>query len=642
MPAILDASRVPHFSKLGGKLIYYVKVRVNGQIYYRLSLGNLANRRLAQQSLNQVKQYYPDAWIGKRSSHERKLLLDALAQAEKRITTPQKPADPLPEVTVSAQSRESSDNREIKLADKLELEAKEEFLNKNYQRVIQITDKLSEIGDQQQRQKAMELAGLAYERQRKFALAIAIYQQFLNLYPESKLVPRVTARLEGLRTMDLNPQQRITTQEQSGQPEWDIRSGLSQYYRNDVIDHGELDNESVNQAFVTGLDVYAKKRNGSKTTIVRFDGGIVNDRINDETDLRISRAMVDYTNTEAGYALIGGRQSRTAKGVYGRFDGLVYRGLSHSSFDYSLHGGFLVESAFDSSNLDKRFMGASISFSPHDILEIDVYLLHQESFGLTDRQTIGSEFQLRGDRGFLYGIIDYDIFYSDLNNVTAISNYRYNDQWTLYVTYDYRNSPLLATTNAIQGQNVETLEELKLLYTDQEIYQLAEDRTSKSHNLFARVSYQIDTTRQLGLSVSYASVESTEASGGVSEFPASDDMHISTDYSVRGYFYNDDFTSFGMQLSDTSSAQSISFRGRSRFPGSGGIHYDPRIELDYRQSQTSDVEQWILNPSFRVTYQHGRNMSFESSFGIEASNFNLPDLDDHTVYSLFMGYVYQF
>ncbi|MCP3688579.1 MAG: hypothetical protein GY784_09205, partial [Gammaproteobacteria bacterium] len=387
---------------------------------------------------------------------------------------------------------------------------------------------------------------------------------------------------------------------------------------------------------------YARKKNGGKTTLIRLNGGVVNDRIDGETDSRMSRAMINYTNTDAGFAFIGGRQSRTAKGVYGRFDALVYQNQSNSSFDYSLHGGFLVQSSLDSIDYDRRFIGGSIGFLPHESFDIDVYLLHQESFGLTDRQAIGAEFELHGDQGFLYGIVDYDTFHGGLNNVAAITDYRYGDQWTLHLTYDYRNSPLLTTTNAIQGQAVETLEELKPLFSDQEIYQLAEDRTSKSHNLFASASYQIDNAHQLGLSMSYSSVEPTEASGGVPEFPASDEMHIGTDYSVRGYFYGDDFTSFGMRLSDTNSAQSFSLRARTGFPGPGDIRYDPRIRLDYRMSQTSDVEQWIVNPDLRMTYQYGRNVTFEGSFGIEYSNFNLPDLDDQTVYALFLGYVYRF
>jgi len=643
LPARLDRSAVKHIDKLEGRLVYYVKVKVNGVIYYRLSLGNFENRRLAQQALEEIKPYYPDAWIGARTRHEQESLA-------KEIMPVSKPVEPQPEILIAEEAPPAPEPERVKradssLADKLSRQAKEEFLNEDYARVIKITDKLMEIGDLQQRQKAMELAGLARERQRKFAQAIAIYEQFLEIYPDSELQPRISARLQGLKTMNLSPRQRLAEKKSvvvEAEPEWDFRGGLSQYYRNDLLDRGDIKNEDVNKALVTDFDLYARKKSDSDSIIIRFDGGVVNDQIDNETDSRVSRALVSYTDHDYGFAITGGRQSRTAKGVYGRFDGFVYEGLSHPDLNYSLHTGYLVDSSFDSLNSDRRFVGASVNFEPYSFLEIDIYLLHQEIFGLTDRQAIGTEFQLRGDRGFLYGIIDYDTFYDNLNNVTAISNYRYSDQWILNLTVDYRNSPLLTTTNAIQGQGVETVDELTELFSDDEIYELAEDRTSKSQNLFAGANYQIDDSRQLYFSLSYTGIEATEASAGVPEIPASDDIHISTEYSVRGFFFDDDFSSVGVRVSDTSSAETVSIRTRTRFPGPGDIRYDPRIRLDYRKSQNSNVQQWILSPSIRLTYQYGKNTSFEASLGIEYSNFDLPELEDQTVYALFLGYVYQF
>ncbi len=643
LSAVLDRSAVRYFDKLGDRLIYYVKVKVNDVIYFRLSLGNFKNRRLAQQVLGEIKPYYPDAWIGSRTSLEQESLAE-------EVVSVSKPAEPQPEILIAEEITTAPEPVPVKrtdssLAKRLSRQAKEEFLNEDYARVIKITDKLLEIGDLQQRQKAMELAGLARERQRKFAQAIAIYEQFLDIFPDSELQPRITARLQGLQTMNLSPRQRLAEKKTvvvEEEPEWDFRGGLSQYYRNDLIDRGDIDNEDVNKALVTDFDLYARKKSDSDSIIIRFDAGVVNDQIDKETDSRVSRALVSYTDHDYGYAITGGRQSRTAKGVYGRFDGFVYQGLSHPDFNYSLHTGYLVDSSFDSLNSDRRFVGTSINFEPYDFLEVDVYLLHQETFGLTDRQAIGTEFQLRGDRGFLYGIIDYDTFYDNLNNITAITNYRYNDQWILNLTVDYRNSPMLTTTNAIQGQGVETIDELTQLFSDDEIYELAEDRTSKSQNLFAGASYQIDDNRQLYFSLSYTGIEATEASAGVPEIPASDDIHISTEYSVRGFFFDDDFSSIGVRLSDTSSSETVSIRTRTRFPGPGDIRYDPRIRLDYRKSQNSNVEQWILSPSIRLTYQYGKNTSFEASLGIEYSNFDLPELDDQTVYALFLGYVYQF
>ena len=643
LPATLDRTAVRHFDKLGDGLIYFVKVKVNGVIYYRLSMGNFESRRQAQQTMGNIKPYYPDAWIGIKSEFEQTLL-------KEEIVSVRESSEPKVEATVVEKPLSVTETEPVKrvvssLAEKLSRQAKEEFLNEDYTRVIKISDKLMEIGDISQQQKAMELAGLARERQRKFAQAIAIYKQFLELYPNSDLQPRITARLQGLQTMNLSPRQRLAEKKTvvvETEPKWDLRGGLSQYYRNDLIDRGELDNEDVNKALVTDIDLYARRKTDGSTLTIRFDGGVVHDQIDEETDSRISRALVSYTDIDYGFAITGGRQSRTAKGVYGRFDGFVYEGLSHPDINYGLHTGYLVDSSFDKLNSDRRFLGGSINFEPYNFLEVDIYLLHQEVFNLTDRQAIGTEFQFRGDKGFFYGIVDYDIFYENLNNITAITNYRYSDSWTVNLTIDYRNSPLLTTTNAIQGQGVDTVDELTQLFSDEEIYDLAEERTSKSQNLFAGVSYQIDDVRQLYISLSYTSVEAAEASAGVPEIPASDDIHISTEYSIRGFFFSDDFSSFGVRVSDTSSAETVSIRGRTRFPGPGDIRYDPRIRFDYRKSQNSDVQQWILSPSIRLTYQYGRSTSFEGSLGIEYSNFDLPELDNQTVYALFLGYVYQF
>lgn len=639
----LEQSAIKPFDKLADDLIYYSRVKVDGATYYRLSLGNFDTRRQAQIALDRVKPYFPGAWIGKRTDEEKKLLSAAIevvgsvpVVAKVKQSVPGEISEPL--------KTRSNISAVDTLANKLSEQIRAEFLDKNYQQVIRISDKLIELGDLEQRQQAMELAGLARERQGKFAQAIAIYQEFLALYPESELKPRVKQRLQGLQTMNLDPKQPIASREASQEDftSWDMRGGISQYYRKDLLDRDEFKNEPVNEVFVTDVDIYAQRKTATTSTVIQFDGGIINDQIDDENYNSISRALVSYSDTALGFQVTGGRQTRTAKGVYGRFDGFVYQGLSQADFDYSLHTGYLVESSLEASDSNRPFYGGSIHFSPYEAVEMDVYVLHQEVFGLTDRQAVGTEFQILADQGFLYGIVDYDIFFGDLNNVTAISNYRYNDQWTFNLTYDYRNSPLLTTTNAIQGQGVESIDELQMLFTNREIYQLAEDRTSKSQNVFAGASYQIDMDHQLYLSLSLSTIESTKASAGVPEIPASDDIYLSGEYSIRGFFYTDDYSSFGLGVSDTSSAETISLRARSRFPGPGGFRYDPRIRIDFRESQNSNIEQWILAPSITLTYQYGRNTSFEGSFGIEYSNFDLPELDDQRVYDIFLGYVYQF
>ncbi len=650
-PRALKSTQIKQFKRIRGELLYQLKVRVNGSIYYRLVLGNFSNRRLAQQRLNQVKGVYGDVWISKRLKTEKGLLIDRLKK-EKRSAKIDKPVKvvkkdkkiAVPKVVKSTKTKRtnkkkplSKNSRDPKILLKL---ARNEFFKHNYDEVISITDRVINIGNQVQQQQALELTGVSLERQRKFPQAVVLYLKFLDMYPESKFKTRIEARLQGLETMALEPNKKLT--EKPGSAPWDIRGAFAQYYRDDKIDRSDLGNKSINTAFVTDFDIFARRKTAQNSMVLRFDGSYIDDRLEKEGDSRVSQALVSYTSNESGFRVTGGRQSRTSAGVYGRFDGLVFDWLSANSIDYSLYTGFLVQSSFDDVDSDRPFVGGSISFEFWDGYEMEVYLTQQKIDNLVDRQAIGTEIQKRFERGFVYSVLDYDVFYGDLNNATLITNYRMDDQWIFNISVDYRNSPLLTTANAIQGQLVGSVKELQNLYSNQQIYDLAEDRTSKSQNLLVSANYQIDSIRQLYMSLSSTSIDATEASAGVDANEASDDIHLAGDYSVRGYFFDDDFSTIGLRFSDTTSAETISIRTRSRIPGPGDIRYDPQVHLDFRTNKSSDDSQWILNSSLRMTYKYSKQINFEASLGIEYSNFDLPSLDDQTVYAIFVGYLYQF
>jgi len=642
-PKPLKKESVKNLQDLDSNFVYVTKVKVKNKIYFRLVLGNFITQDQANEQLNRVKIFYSGAWINKRSQIEKENLRKMLVTVEEKqpikvISVPvKKPATNL----------KSRVNSNIGFTEKLLKQAKKLLLDQNYTRVIAVADKILETGTADQKQKAMELQGIARERQNKFAHAIAIYTEFLSLYPDSDLAPKIKTRLTGLKTMRMEPKSRLVKRERQPQRRtvneaWNVFGAFSQYYRDDIIQSDETGSEEINQSLLSDINILARRRTDKEILVLRLDAGLNNDFLENETDSRLSRAMVDYLNKESGYQLIAGRQSRTAKGVLGRFDGFLYRGLSHPDFNYSVYTGFPVQSSSDSLETNRKFYGGSINFKPYDKVELDVYLIQQEIAGLTDRQAVGSEIQYQSDKGFIFNSIDYDLFYSNLNNITTISSYRVDDKWTLNLTYDYRNTPLLTTINAIQGQGVASIEELLDIFTKDEIYRLAEDRTSKSQNLFLGSNYQIDDRHQIFLSLSLSEIEETEASSNVAATPSTTDINLAGDYSIRGYFLEDDFTTFGLRISDTTSSETTSIRLRTRFPGSKGFRYDPRIRLDFRKNKSSDVKQWTLKPSFKVTYKASKKLSFEASLGVEYSSTDLPEQSDQTAYNLFLGYIYQF
>ena len=644
-----DAAEMKTISRLHEDWLYFNKVEVKGTIYYRLVAGNYAKPAEARAALARFKKTFSGAWINKRNKLEKQQLASVIAGKKLPVPALKKrpPARllkklPAPIKVKPLKSRASSMTPKNKFAEKLLSQSRQLLLDRQYDQLIKVSNKVIEIGNAEQKQRAIQFEGLARERQRKFAQAVALYEKFLETYPKSHLARKIKLRLNALKTMNFEPRAKLAKRTKRKVDDgWSLTGSVSQYYRDNVTDTTDSGTDKINSSLISDLSLYARRRSKSSTTIIRFDGGLVNDFLDDSRSTNISRASVRYSSQASDFEVIGGRQSRTAKGVLGRFDGVVYKGLSHAEWDYSLYSGFPVQSSSDGFQSSRRFLGGSLSLNPLQKMDLDIYLVYQQNEGLVDRQAVGSELQYRSSKGFVFAIFDYDFFYDEINDITAITNYRYSNELTFNATLDYRNSPTLTTLNAIQGQSVATFEELKALYSDDEIYQFAADRTSKSKNMFLNVSYQIDRKHQLDSSLTIASVEASEASGGVEAAAASDDVSLSLNYTIDGYFLPEDYTTFGLRVSDTTSSHSLSLRGRARFRGVKSWRYDPSVQLDYRGSKTSGVNQWILKPKFKVKYKPTKKLSFEASIGIEYSNFDLPTIEDRTTYSLFIGYVYR-
>ncbi len=649
-------AEMKNISQLDSDWLYFTRVRVKGKTYYRLMVGNYAKPSQSRAALARYKKPFPGAWIKKRDKAEKQQLARIVLPARKTVSRKASTGKPIKLIPGSVAVKTPVKSKATRIpakkivrdapknpfAEKLLSQSRQLLLDRKYKQLVRVSDKVIEIGNNDQKQRAMLFEGLARERQRKFAQAVALYERFFKLYPKSPIAGKISSRLKALKTMNMEPRAKLVKRKRLRLDKaWNFTGSFSQYYRDNINDTTKTGSNTVNSSLLSNVSLYARSRNKNGTTILRFDGGLVNNFLDHSNSTDVSRASVRYTSQESDYEIIGGRQSRTAKGVLGRFDGFVYSGLSNPGFDYSLYAGFPVQSSTDGFQSSRRFIGADLSLNPANKMDLDLYMIFQQNDGLIDRQALGSELQYRNEKGFFYGILDYDFFYHEINDLTAITNYRYNKDLTINATFDYRNSPTLSTLNAIQGQSVTTLSQLKSLYTKDEIYQFAQDRTSKSKNLFLNLNYQVDSKHQLDTSLAFSNTGSTISSGGVAASPSSSDVNLSSSYSINGYFLPGDYTTFGLRLSDTTSSQSFTLSGRARFRGNKGWRYDPRLQLDYRKSKTSAVNQWILRPKFKIKYKPNRKVSFEASVGIDYSNFNLPELSDQLTYNLFIGYVYR-
>ena len=142
--------------------------------------------------------------------------------------------------------------------------------------------------------------------------------------------------------------------------------------------------------------------------------------------------------------------------MLGTFDGLFGSYQWRPRVNLSAAAGFPVESTRDTIGAERQFLGIAAEFGPFkDKWDYTVFAVSQRNGG----------------------VVDYDIHYQTLHNVTLLGNLQLPARWMLSANLDHRRAPVLTTRNALIGQPVATLRDLLGLFSPSEIEQLAQDRT---------------------------------------------------------------------------------------------------------------------------------------------------------------------
>ena len=118
-----------------------------------------------------------------------------------------------------------------------------------------------------------------------------------------------------------------------------------------------------------------------------------------------------------------------------------------------------------------------------DHWNMNLFYFDQQVDGLTDRNSIGTEVRYRDRRNVLFGMVDYDIFFDELNILQLNGNMSFDQGRTAYMNAFMRKAPILSTSNALIGRQERSIEELKNVLNIEQIYQLAQDRTAGSQTL---------------------------------------------------------------------------------------------------------------------------------------------------------------
>jgi len=588
--------------------VYTSEETVEGQKWYRLRVGPIERRSEADRLLNLALPDYPRAWLAigddAVTSSPDMESAEALPGVERIATDP-----PLASAVIAAQLAQ----------------ARAAMSGHDYNTAIRLLTKLQRQPEFPERAHAQELLGLARERAGQLAHAKAEYEEYLRRYPHGDAAERIAARLRILRAASLKAATGEAAAEQNSR--WRLDGGFSQLFRYDgtrvdnsatpattpgsTILPSSLQTTTQNTLF-NDADLLLRHHGDEVDWLGRVSAGysksFAKDSVGDER--RVSIASVELVDRSLGILARLGRQTRNQDGVLGTFDGLFMSYQWRPAWGVNVTAGYPVEQTTSGFQSGRQFETVALAYTPvGSRWDASIFAANQQFDGIRDRRAVGFEGRLLSRWASLIAVLDYDPSYHSINTASLLGTVQLPMRWALSFDAERRNSPVLTTRNALIGQPVTTLAQLEQVFTLQEIFQLARDRTPVT------TDYSITATRPLGerfqfaTTVSATETAATVTSGGVDADPATG---LELTYQAQIYSSSlwrpGDFNVVTATYSNTQIGTLVGVGASSRFPLTSAWRIGPRLTIDKRNLSSDASSELTYIPSVLLDYQRGRKL----------------------------------
>ena len=582
---------------------------VDGQKWYRLRIGPIERRTEAERLLNKALPDYPRAWLAigddAVTSDPNAAYQPPLPPVE-RIGT-DAPLDPAALKSMLAQARAALSARD-------------------YPAAIALLTKLQRQPEFPERVHVQELLGLARERSGQLAHAKAEYEEYLRRYPHGDAAERVALRLRILRTASAKSQ--AGGQSGESQPRWQLSGGVAQLFRYDGtrVDNGtQVGNvppgsvpipgsvqTTTQDALFNDADMLARRRGDNVDWVGRVSAGysksFAQDSVGDEK--RLSIASLELVDRSLGLLVRMGRQARNQDGVLGTFDGLFASYQWRPAWGINVTAGYPVEQTSDGLQTERRFETIALAYTPPGAhWDASVFAATQQFDGLRDRRAVGLEGRYLARIASLIALVDYDTSFHSINAASLLGTLQLPARWSLSIDAERRNSPILTTRNALIGQPATTLAELEQVFTVEEIFQLARDRTPITSDYGLTATRPLGQRFQFSATVSATQTGATVDSGGVDAQPSSG---LELTYQAQIYssslWRTGDFSVLTATYANTEIGKITGISASSRFPVSSAWRIGPRLTVDRRNLVTDTSTELTFIPSILLDYQRERRL----------------------------------
>lgn len=629
---------LPDLEQADGQELLVSQAVIDGTTWYRVRLGHFATAEAAARELARIRQRFPGAWIDR-------------AGAAAPLTVPALPDDPGPDRAAPPETEASATGDDVP-GDEIEAlmqDARRAMTAGELPRAVQIYTKVLRQPPSPLHPEAQEFLALARERNGQIAHAKAEYERYLAVYPDGEGADRVRQRLATLLATSGAPAAAPVggggaKSRDGGSSPWKFRSYFSQYYRRDVNQINDED-EVVSQSSVySDLNLDARRRGERFDFTARLTAGYRTDLLDQErssgNDMRVSYAYADLVDSRTGLRGRLGRQTRNTGGVLGRFDGFNLGYALNDRLRFDAVAGRPVYSTAHSPESARTFYGLSSNFGPAGgNLDLGVFALQQQFEGMTDRQSVGAELRYFGEDRSLWGVADYDTAFGKLGSAFLQGSMRLPSRLTLTGLVDHRRSPFLMLGNALVGQTMQSLEELALLFSEDELRQLALDRSAASTTVTLGLSQPVSTRVQVNLNASQSAIGGTPDSGGVTGTSATTYRYYTGNLVASSLFTEGDVGIFGLRYTESDATRIYSVNLDARFPVGRALRISPRLRVAYRRINADESTQWTYTPGLRLQYRWGRRVRLEFEAGREFSTREMAVADvDRESYFVNLGY----
>ena len=607
-------------SLFDGRTIYVTRTTVKGKPWERLNVGFFSSRHKTVLAMNEIQKLYPGAWLRGVSADEvrtaKKTALVSPA-AKKTATRPTK--------TVVPNKSTLTDEQLGSLMQR----AKEDFKKKNYSQAIRYLTAVISAGEHEYSMEALELLGLSRQRKGQNAHAARIYRQYLEKYPTSDGAIRVTQRLTGLMTATEAPRDKIHMEaEAKPQSKATVFGSFSQFYRRDRSESDDL-NEAITtlSQLVTFLDLTTLYQTSGFDQRFQFTADNTTDFLDDEdtNTFRFVEIYYDLASRRTGTSGRIGRQALRLGGILKRFDGISAGYQITPGMRLNILGGYPVDIDNKTSiNQHKSFYG--VTFETGTFLrhwDMNLFYFDQTIDGLDDQNSLGTEVRFNDRTKSLFGMIDYNLDFQEINILQFNANLLFDRGRTAYMNAFMRKAPVLATSNALIGRQEGTIERLKETLSIEQIYQLAQDRTADSATITVGGSQPVSEKFQANADITFSKVDGTVASGGVPATPSTGtDYFISTQIVGNNLILKRDTGVLGLRYLDTRLSTTWSIIANTRIPVSRNWRINPRLQYDMRDL-TDGRSQDKIRFLVRTDYRYLNKARFDFEIGYDDTNDEL-------------------